>query len=101
MRLGRKEIDCIFVNKEHLNLPVITLELDIDRAANAVINQHGKDAPVEVAMRVDALHEAGKPDGCAVWRRILRVVEELQGTAPKSGAAVHRSDVRSVVVGAH
>ncbi len=28
-------------------------------------------------------------NGYAVWKRILRAVEELQGTGPKSGEAVH------------
>ena len=40
-------------------------------------------------MRADAMLEAGDLDGLAVWRRILRAVGELQGTAPKSGGAVH------------
>ena len=40
-------------------------------------------------MNADAMLEAGDLDGCAVFRRILRAVEELQGTVPKSGEAVH------------
>ena len=32
--------------------------------------------------------KGGDLDGCAVWRGILRAVEELQGTKPKSGEAV-------------
>ncbi len=42
--------------------------------------------------RVDhsgAMLDKGDLDGCAVWRRLLRAVEELQGTEPKSGEAVH------------
>ncbi len=50
---------------------------------------HGEDAPIEAAMRADAVLEAGDLDGLAVWKRILKAVEELQGTAPKSGEAVH------------
>ncbi len=38
-------------------------------------------------MRADAMLEAGDLAGLAVWRRILRVVEELQGTEP--GVRVH------------
>ncbi len=64
-------------------------DLDIYRSAQALIKQHGQDAPIEAAMRADAMLEAGDLDGCAVWRRILRAVEELQGTEPKSGEAVH------------
>ncbi len=33
--------------------------------------------------------EAGDLDGYAVWKRIPRAVEELQGTGPKPGEAVH------------
>ncbi len=41
------------------------------------------------AVRADAMLEKGDLDGYAVWRRMLRAIEELQGTAPKSGEAVH------------
>ena len=44
---------------------------------------------IHAAMRADAILEAGDPDAYAVWKRISRVVEELQRTAPKSGEAVH------------
>ena len=64
-------------------------DLDIYRAANLLVKQHGEDAPVEAAMRADAMLEAGDLDGYAVWKRILRAVGEIQGTAPKSGEAVH------------
>jgi hypothetical protein len=53
------------------------------------VTQHGEDAPIKAAMRADAMLEAGDLDGYAVWKRILRAVEELQGTEPKSGEAVH------------
>ena len=33
--------------------------------------------------------EVGDLDGLAMWKRILKAIEELQGTAPKSGEAVH------------
>ena len=65
------------------------LDIGIYRSANALVKQHGQDAPIEAAMRADAMLEAGDSDGCAVWKRILRAVEELQGTVPKSGEAVH------------
>ncbi len=62
-------------------------DLDIYRSANILVKQHGKDAPIQAAMRADAMLEAGDLDGYAVWKRILRAVEELQGAAP--GARVH------------
>ncbi len=37
----------------------------------------------------DELPEAGDLDGAAAWKRILRAVEELQGTKPESGARVN------------
>ncbi len=64
-------------------------DLDIYCSAQALVNHHGQDAPIHAAMRADELLEAGDMDGLAVWKRILRAVEELQGTAPKSGEAVH------------
>ncbi len=67
----------------------MTPHLDIYRSAQVLVTRHGQDAPIEAAMRADAMLEAGDSDGCAVWKRILRAVEELQGTAPKSGEAVH------------
>ncbi len=66
-----------------------TADLDIYRSANLLVKQHGEDAPIHAAMRADAMLEAGDLDGYAVWKRILRAVEELQGTEPKSGEAVH------------
>ena len=40
-------------------------------------------------MKADAMLEKGDLDGYAMWKRILRAVEELQGTVPKPGEAVH------------
>jgi len=40
-------------------------------------------------MQADDMLEAGDLDGLAMWKRILKAIEELQGTAPKSGEAVH------------
>ncbi len=64
-------------------------DLDIYRSAQALIKQHGADAPIHAAMQADELLEAGDLDGYAVWRRILRAVEKLQGAVPKPGEAVH------------
>ncbi len=64
-------------------------DLDIYRSANVLIKQHGQDAPIHAAIKADAMLEAGDLDGVAVWRRVLRAVEELQGTDPKPGEAVH------------
>ncbi len=65
------------------------LDGDIYRSANVLVTRHGADAPVHAAMRADAMLEAGDLDGYAVWKRILRAVEELQGTEPVPGVAGH------------
>ncbi len=62
-------------------------DLDIYRSANALMKQHGQDAPIEAAMKADAMLDKGDLDGCAVWKRVLRAVEELLGVVP--GARVH------------
>ena len=46
-------------------------DLDIYRAANELIRQHGDDAPIRAAMRHDELLEAGDMDGCAAAHRGL------------------------------
>ncbi len=50
-------------------MPMIT-DLDIYRSANVLIKQHGQDAPIETAMRADAILAKGDLDGYAVWRRL-------------------------------
>jgi hypothetical protein len=67
----------------------MTSDLDIYHSANLLVKQHREDAPIEDAMRADAMLEGCDLDGYAVWKRILRAVEELQGIGPKSGDAVH------------
>ena len=62
-------------------------DLDIYRSAQTLVKQHGQDAPIHAAMRADAMIDKGDLDGAAVWRRILRAVEELRRTEP--GARVH------------
>ncbi len=67
----------------------MTSDPDIWRSAQVLVKRHGQDAPIHAAMRADELLEAGDLDGATVWKRILRAVEELQGTEPKPGQAVH------------
>ncbi len=64
-------------------------DLDIYRCVNLLVKRHGQDAPIEAAMRADAMLDKGDLDGYAAWKRILRAVEELQGSEPKPGEAVH------------
>jgi hypothetical protein len=64
-------------------------DLDIYRATNVIIKQYGQDAPVHAAMRADAMLEKGDPDGYAVWKRILRALEELQREELQENEAAH------------
>ena len=66
-----------------------TPKLDIYRAANELIKQHGEDAPIYAAMRADEMLEARDIDGQAVWKRILAAVDELQSKERPPAARVH------------
>jgi hypothetical protein len=62
-------------------------DLDIYRSAQVLVKRHGQDAPIHAVMRADAMLDKGALDGFAVWKRVLRAVEELQRVEP--GAQVH------------
>ena len=64
-------------------IEAMTSDLDIYRSANVLIKQHGEDAPIEAAMRADAMLDKGDLDGYAVWKRIVKAIEELQRMNPK------------------
>ncbi len=57
-------------------------DLDIYRSANLLVKQHGEDAPIHAAMRADAMLEAGDLDGYAVWKRVLRAIDEMGNITP-------------------
>jgi len=63
--------------------------LDIYRSASALIKQHGDEAPIHAAMRADEMLEAGDLDGLAVWKQILRAVDELLTEEVPEGAVVN------------
>ncbi len=67
----------------------MTPDLDIYRSAQVLVTRHGQDAPIHAAMRADAMLDKGDLDGCAVWKRILRAVEELRRVEPEPGGKVH------------
>jgi hypothetical protein len=64
----------------------VTSDLDIYRAANVLVREHGNEAPIHAAMRHDELLEAGDMDGCAVWKRIIAAVKELIAREPSDGS---------------
>ncbi len=55
----------------------MTTNLKIYQSATLLIKDHGDDAPIHAAMRADELLDQGDLDGQAVWKRILKAVEEL------------------------
>ncbi len=67
----------------------MTSDLDIYRSANLLVKRYGDDAPIHAAMRADATLEAGDQDGYAVWKRILRALEELQREELQENEAAH------------
>ncbi len=40
-------------------------------------DDEAEDAPIQAAMRADAMLEKGDVDGYAVWKRVLKAVDEL------------------------
>jgi hypothetical protein len=53
-------------------------DLDIYRAAKALVDQHGGDAATFAAGRADQLLKEGDIAGSAVWRQIRAAIEEPQ-----------------------
>ncbi len=64
-------------------------EPDIWRATNLLLRHHGSDAPLVTAQRAGELLAHGDMEGQAVWKRILRPVEELTRREPKQGERVN------------
>ena len=65
-------------------------DLDIYRSAKLLVDQHGANAPIFAAMQADKCLEGGDLDGKAVWMRVIRAIEELQGRRPPAaGQPVH------------
>ena len=67
----------------------VTSDLNIYRSAKRLIDQHGEDALIFVAMQADKRAEAGDTEGRAVWLRVIRAIEELQRTQPRRGEPTH------------
>ncbi len=64
-------------------------DIDIYRAADEFIKQHGEDAPLHAAMRSGKLMETGDMEGRAVWLRIVMAIEELPAKERPEGEKVH------------
>jgi hypothetical protein len=64
-------------------------DLDIYRAANLLIERYGEDAGIHAAMSADAMMAKGDLDGFAVWRLILKAVDELEANERPGSAKLH------------
>lgn len=67
----------------------MTSDLDIYRAANELIHQHGDEAAINAAMRADAMANNGDLDGYAVWKRILMAIDIILAGAIAPGRNIH------------
>ncbi|MHA1153065.1 MAG: hypothetical protein ACTSQ7_10450 [Alphaproteobacteria bacterium] len=43
---------------------------DIIRQAHSLVDAHGEDAPIQAALRAQAMLDQGDRAGCTLWRRI-------------------------------
>jgi hypothetical protein len=53
------------------------IEVDVWRAANLIIENHGEYAITLAAMRSDEMFEKGDTAGAAAWRKIAKAIEVL------------------------
>ncbi len=67
----------------------MTSDLDIYRSAQVLIREHGEDAALDATTRAIAMLNKGDLDHYAVWKRILRAVEEIQRTDPADDEPIH------------
>ena len=51
-------------------------DLDIYRSANVLVKRYGQDAPIEAAMRADAMLEKGDLEGCTPDTRTTRTAPD-------------------------
>ncbi|HEV2100952.1 MAG TPA: hypothetical protein VGR45_18745 [Stellaceae bacterium] len=58
-------------------------EVDIWRAANLLIHQHGADAVFAAAQRADLMLDRRDGEGWVLWLRIRQAIKALQ--APRQG----------------
>lgn len=64
-------------------------DVDIWRAANLLVKQHGFDAPLVAAQRADDLLAQGDVEGERIWKKIVEAIRELQRTTPSDGERVN------------
>ena len=63
--------------------------LDPFRAANLIIQQHGKDAKAHAVQRVQEMRAAGNARGEWAWMGVFDAVLAMEATRPAEGEQVH------------
>ena len=57
-------------------------ELYVWRVAKLYIDQHSEKARIAAAMRADAMLDKGDLEGVAVWKAILKAINEMANMEP-------------------
>jgi hypothetical protein len=64
---------------------MMTSEIDIYRTAQLLVKNHGEDAPIQAAARVDEMLALGDVEGRTTWKRVLAAIDELLSTERPAG----------------
>ena len=67
----------------------MTTDREIYQAATLLIKEHDDEAPIHAAMRADELLDQGDIDGQAVWKLILKAVDDLLSEKVPADATVN------------
>ena len=59
-------------------------EIDIWRAAQALIENYGAEAELTACQRADRAIDQGDPEGERVWKAVLAAVKDLQWLKPRA-----------------
>ena len=57
--------------------------------AQDLVELHGEDAPIQAAMKADAMLEAGDIDGQVAWKQIIQAIDELLSVERPEGVREH------------
>ncbi len=61
---------------------------DIIRQAISLVDAHGEDAPIQAALRAQAMLDRGDRASCAVWKRIGSMTNVLLSHAAAADVGV-------------
>lgn len=64
-------------------------ELDVWRSANILLKRYGGEAVFIASKRADALLDQGDVQGCSVWVRIAKAIDELERKQPGHADKMH------------